>query len=216
MKKLVDEGELINWRENLSTDSKVEISLFRRKDIRYYLKNTKTLLNYINYFDVDLNKALGNYAEFLTEVMFKSLGFEIENRNTNEFNGVKWKRTDHDLDFIVSKNDIFYGVEVKNTFEYIPREEFEIKMFKMCPYLNLIPMCVFRFAPKFYIDELNKKDGFGFVFKSKVFPYGQERIVSQLWRDTLLPVRVSTELSRKGENNFRQWHEKKLSKLATL
>ena len=120
------------------------------------------------------------------------------------------KKTNHDLDFIVSKDKLFYGVEVKNTFEYIPRKEFKLKMFKLCPYLNLIPMCVFRFAPKFYINELNEQGGFGFVFKSKVFPFGQESKVHQLWKDTLLPVRVATELSKKGEDNFKQWHESKL------
>lgn len=216
LEELVKDGVLINWKEKIDTGirgKKITVSLFRKSDVRYYLQNTKKIIEHIKYNDDTLNKAVGNYAELLTKFMFLELGFKIIGRNTNEFEGKKWKLTDHDLDFIVSKDQRTYGVEVKNTLDYIPRKEFQIKMFKICPFLGILPMCVFRFAPKFYINELNKTGGFGFVFKRKVFPYGQESKIQQIWNDTLLPIEVSDNLSEKNKKNFLKWHDEKVSEL---
>ncbi|MEE9377386.1 MAG: hypothetical protein V3V33_05045 [Candidatus Lokiarchaeia archaeon] len=211
LNELVGEGQLIKWNEYITVGTKKKkrkLSLFRRPDVRYYIKNAKTILEHNKSFDTDFGKTTGKWAEFLTEHMFLKFGFKIIDSHTNKFKNQEWKKTKNNLDFIVSKDDLYYGVEVKNRFEYITEEEFEIKMFGICKHLNLIPMCVFRMAPRAFTYKLYKIGGFTLIYKRKVLPIGFEKYARKIWEDTLLPIQASNFLSEKAERLFLKWHEK--------
>jgi len=47
--------------------------------------------------------------------------------NTNEWNGKKWPDSNQNLDRIVIRDQIAYGIEIKNTQNYIDREELQDK-----------------------------------------------------------------------------------------
>jgi len=213
LQELVAEGELINWKENLrdvSGKNIKRISLYRRPDIRYFKKNAKKILECINYFDENFNKACGRWGEFLTEHFLLKNEFRIIDRHTNKFNDKKWEDTDHDLDLITTKDDLYYGIEVKNRFEYMDKEEFKIKIYDICSYLNLIPVCVSRFAPYYWLKELSGYGGRLLIFKRKIFPLGFENLAHEIWDATLLPVQTSNHLSDRGESLFLQWHEQNI------
>ncbi|MHA1372295.1 MAG: hypothetical protein ACTSRA_21560 [Promethearchaeota archaeon] len=208
LKELIGEGELL--QEN---DDKSNLVFVRYHKVRYTLRWKKHLRTNVLFLSSDrVHKHVGSYAEHLTEFMLYRLGFKIEDTHTNEYNSKKWKKSDHNLDFIASKDGLTYGIEVKNALEYIPRSEFQIKMFEMCPFLNIIPVCVLRFAPYSYINEIKEYGGFILIFKSKIFPLGYEERVNQLWNYTLLPVTTSTRFSTKIENRFKKFHEENLQK----
>ena len=84
-----------------------------------------------------------------------------------------WNETNHDLDFIVEKDGIFYGIEVKNTLPYMEREEFNIKL-KICRYLGIAPLWILRNAPANQFDQIKKAGGFILRFKSQIYPLGFE------------------------------------------
>ena len=208
LNELVDEGQLINWKEKSQKidNASVQLSLYRRPDTRYYKKNTKILFDCVKFFTENFNKACGKWAEFLTEHFFLLNGFKIIDKHTNSFNGNFWKNTDHNLDLIVTKDELNYGIEVKNRFEYIGKKEFRIKMYDMCSYLDLIPVCVSRFAPYFTMSELGGNGGRILIFKRKVFPFGFEQQAKKIWESTLLPIRCYDRLSEKSEYQFIKWH----------
>ncbi len=94
IKELANDGKLINWYDYYiqkgEKNRKVRVSLFRRPDQRYFKKNSKTLLKHIQYFDYDMNQAIGRQAELLTKMMFYKLGFQVNACHTNEFRGKKY------------------------------------------------------------------------------------------------------------------------------
>jgi len=204
LNQLIEEGELIRWEE--STENGIGVVLIRRKDLRYYSRKTQKILELIDYYS-DRNLETGKWGEFITEHMFLQLKFDIIDDHTNKFQGKKWTKTKHDLDLIISKDDINYGIEVKNRFEYIGREEFNIKMYDICSYLDLVPVIVTRMIPRFLINELYENGGFAIVFKRKAFPIGQKEKIKELWANTLLPVGSTDILTRKGKENFYNWHQ---------
>jgi len=91
------------------------------------------------YSDPAIVKGIGAYAELLYQFLFRVGGFKIVGENTNEYAGRKWMNTNHNLDYIVKKGTVAYGVEIKNTLNYMENDEFEIKL-EMCEFLGLAPL----------------------------------------------------------------------------
>jgi len=137
--------------------------------------------------------------------MFASLGFRVVDRNTNEFMGRKWTLTDHNLDFIVEKDGIYYGVEVKNTLSYMEKEEFDIKL-KLCNYLGLVPLWILRNAPGNQFDRMKEVGGFILKFKSQIYPIGFEDLVKDIWNLMRLPVAVWERFPEKQEKLILRFH----------
>jgi hypothetical protein len=160
-----------------------------RSDIRYIRreisKRTKIIERYANSV---ITKAVGGYAEMLFSFMFRVNGFKIVGENTNTYGGLKWEETEHDLDFIVEKDSIAYGVEVKNTLDYMERDEFEAKL-RICEYLGLVPLWILRNAPAVQFKQMKPCNGFILKFKAQIYPPGQEPLVRDMWQKcvSLLP-----------------------------
>jgi hypothetical protein len=70
-----------------------------------------------------------------------------------EYNGKKWEKTGHDLDFIFKRDGVEYGCEIKNTLGYIGKEELEIKL-EMCAFWGIRPLFIMRHSPKTYNKSL--------------------------------------------------------------
>jgi hypothetical protein len=159
--------------------------------------------------DWTILKGIGEYAEFLFESMFKINGFSIIGENSNEFNGLKWTRTDHDLDYIITKDNITYGVEIKNTLPYIEKEEFSIKI-DMCNYLGIIPLFILRYAPNIQLNEIKEHNGFILRFKTWIFPPGQYNLVKDVWNNLRLPISIWLGIPPKLERAFLEQHRMRI------
>ena len=119
-----------------------------RKDVRYYKRNVKERMKVIQrYSDPVITKAVGNWGEFLSGIMFKLNNFETVARNANQYRGKIWTKTNENLDFILEAENISYGVEVKNTLDYMEYDEFTNKL-EMCKFLGLIPLRILRMHQK--------------------------------------------------------------------
>jgi len=70
-----------------------------------------------------------------------------------EVDGRVWKKTNHDLDFLIVRDGVRYGVEVKNQLGYIDQTEFQIKL-AMCVHFGIRPMFVTRAMPENYIYDV--------------------------------------------------------------
>nr|MDO8080833.1 hypothetical protein [Candidatus Freyarchaeota archaeon] len=141
-----------------------------RANIRYIDREINRRIKLIEKYSApDIMRAVGEYAEMLSEYMFRINSFKILDTHTNEYNNKKWTRSNHDLDFIIQKDGITYGVEVKNTLPYMEREEFNIKL-EICKYLNIIPLWILRYAPKPQFDEIKAQNGFILISSPKYTP----------------------------------------------
>ncbi len=206
--ELVKENFLTEVRVKLSTGS--EAIFVVRKGVRYYKRNLKKIVGLIEWYsDPKINEARGKWCEHLAEFMFYRLGFRVVDRNTRRFGEKVWEKTSHDLDFIVEKDGIFYGVEVKNTLPYMEKDEFDIKL-RICEYLGLKPLWILRNAPKPQFDKMKEVGGFILKFKSQIYPLGFEDKVREIWKYTRLPVAVWERFDEKLERLVLRFHEKNL------
>ena len=182
-----------------------------RSDVRYFKRAIKTRIRIIErYADRNITDAIGKWAEKLVEYMFRLNGFEIVGKHTNRFGDLVWTETNHNLDFIVIKDEIRYGVEVKNTLPYIEKDEFDAKL-KMCKFLSLVPLWIFRNAPKIQFRTMKANNGFILKFKSQIYPFGQEPLIRETWTKMRLPMTVWDEIPQKLVNLVLGFHKSNIS-----
>ncbi|HEX6804103.1 MAG TPA: hypothetical protein VF133_10530 [Terriglobales bacterium] len=156
------------------------INFYAHPKHRYWkreLKEMDGLLERI--FDADFTHAIDRHGELMFDAALGRHGFRVEARNSNTWNGVSWPGTNYNLDRIITRDGCAYGVEIKNTQNYISRMELLIKTL-MCRHLNLTPLFIMRFAPKSYIHEVNKAGGLVLLFESQLYPMGHTRLVEEV------------------------------------
>lgn len=200
---LINEGFLSLVKENVA-------HFVYRSDIRYYKRKINRRKKLIKkYTSPPIKKGVGDHAEMLTKFMFRIHDFDIVERHSNEYKGKKWEKTEHNLDFIIEKDSISYGVEVKNTLSYTEKDEFEVKL-EMCEHLGLVPLCILRNAPGPQFQEMKEANGFILEFKTQMYPPGQGHLVREIWKKMRLPVSIQKRIPKKVEKTFLWQHERRV------
>ncbi len=121
------------------------------------------------------------------------------------FNGKKWEKTGHDLDFVFRRDGVDYGCEIKNTLGYIDKEELEIKI-EMCSFFEIRPLFIMRYSPKTYIKLIYDHGGFALIFETQIYELSQEILVKKI-KDVLgLPVICSKAIPGGIIDRFEKWH----------
>lgn len=185
--RLRDEGFLVAQEVEFGG---ARATLFWRRNVRYTARLVKSHMELLAEYSSDaLNKATGDYAETLTLSALRAVHANQLARNAREHGGHFWTQTGHNLDFIVEKDGIAYGVEVKNTWEYFPSEELTAKL-ALCANLGLRPLFVARHRHSGQFNSVREAGGLLYIFKSKVFPPGQEALTKRIWQEMRLPVIV--------------------------
>ncbi|MFQ5822330.1 MAG: hypothetical protein ACE5I5_20335 [Candidatus Heimdallarchaeota archaeon] len=220
--EVIFESKYEHWKVNTAVDKLIEEDFLRliktkvahfvvRSDIRYYTREVKRRCKIIErYASPTITRAYGQWCEKLVEYMFKLNGFEILEREENKFQGKEWTKTKENLDFIVGKDYIAYGVEVKNTLPYMEIDEFSNKL-EMCKYLGLIPLWILRNAPEVQFNTMKANSGFILPFKSQIYPYGQEPLTKEIWQKMRLPVTVKAEMPQKIVKSLNWFHNQNIS-----
>ena len=131
----------------------------------------------------------GHYAEDLFQNELKKRGnFVFVCKETSYFGGKEWTRSKHDLDFVMSKEGIFYGVEVKNVLQYVNlSDELTIKL-DMCKYLGLVPFFIIRMLPIIWVRKIGSYGGVALLFKRWVFPPAERKLVEECAKEFNLPM----------------------------
>lgn len=177
---------------------------------RNCLRRCRTKLEIVRAFsEPTLTRAIGLYAEGQFLVALASRGFTCYGRDVREYRGRQWTKTEHDLDFIIERDGVVYGCEVKNTWSYIPREELQLKV-RMCETLGIRPHFIMRYAPKSYLwEDLRPHGGTWTIFKGQVYPLGQERLVERIRQELGLDAVVIDRVSERFINRFMKYvHER--------
>jgi len=190
VRRLREEGFLRG--EQVAFDGNRVIVVWRR-NLRYTKRSIQDHVRLVREYSSDaINKATGDYAEILTDLGLTKLRFEVVSRNSREYRGQRWDATEHDLDFIAERQGVAFGVEVKNTWPYFPPDELAIKL-RLCAHLGLRPLFIARHRHSGQYEAVRNAGGLLYIFKSKVFPPGQEELVRRIWRQMRLPVIVWNE-----------------------
>src|SRR5262249_28571708 len=174
---------------------------------RYPRRHIAQTLNLIGEFSVPLfTRALGHYGEMLLESGLARTGFRILEHKVKEVDGRAWTKTNHDLDFLIIRDGIRYGVEVKNQLGYIDQTEFQIKL-AMCEHFGIRPMFVTRVLPKNYIYEVANAGGFSLLTDNQNYPLLADDLARRVRAALNLPVGVIERFPDTALLRFERWHE---------
>lgn len=204
--ELIDEGFLKAEECPLGKGAHIKFVFNHRH--RYYKRQIDKSLKVVKeYSDPIIARACGRQAEVLFFNAFMGEGFLCKGQNTNKYRGKIWKRTKHDLDFIIERDGRVYGCEVKNTFGYIEKGEMELKL-KLCDCLGVRPLFIMRFAPKDYNWKIIQAGGIALLFKCQIYPVGQEKLVERIIDVLGLPVDCPGAIPEGIIKRFLKLHKK--------
>lgn len=118
----------------------------------------------------------GTYAEDLFNRAFQSLNFKIHARDASEFKGrkalgIKGKELPN-LDFIIERDGVVYGVDVKNwiRYEYVTRHEVISKV-GLALQLGIVPFIIARYVDKDTIyTQVVRKGGICYPYRTLMVP----------------------------------------------
>lgn len=205
---LIEDGFLNDHTELLADNVRARF-VFKRTH-RYYRTQVKQIIKVIReYSNHDIAFGCGRQAEMLFLDGLRDKGFQCIGKEINEYSGRKWAKTAHDLDYIIQRDGVVYGCEVKNTLDYINSKELSIKL-DICDHLRIKPLFIMRFAPKTYNNEIIERGGFALLFKMQIYPFGQRKLVERIREVLELPVDCPRAIPEGIIRRFLNWHERNL------
>ncbi len=176
---------------------------------RYWKREQReiaTLLERI--FHPDFTHAIGRHGELMFDAALGRHGFRAEAKNTRTWKDLTWTKTDHNLDRIITRDSQEYGVEVKNTQNYIPREELSTKI-ELCKHLRVTPLFIMRFAPKSYVHEVQQSGGFTLLFEEQMYPFGHNTLLMEVREKLGLKIHSPSEVQDGHMQRFLNWHNRR-------
>ena len=187
------------------------INFYIHHSNRYPKRKINEIEKIINeYSEERISRSCGKQAENLFCLGLVKKGFRVIAEEAREFQGKKWEKTEHDLDFIFERDEIYYGCEIKNTLDYIDKDEFDIKI-EMCEFFNIRPLFIMRYAPKTWIAQNNSKKGYCMIFETKIFELSQIELVEKIKNVLGLPVICSRAIPDGIITRFENWHKRQIS-----
>lgn len=212
IKELLAEGFLKAEPRFIGKYKDVPIIFVCNRSRRYISREITTRIAIVDRFsDDEVNNGVGKYAEILFAHMLEKNQFQVVDRHTKSFRGKTWRKSRKNLDFIVEKDGIIYGMEVKNTFDYMPQDEFEEKL-DMCQFLGLLPVFPVRYSSPQQFELMDKVDGLALTFKTRIFPPGNQNLVTAIWNHFRLPVNIWDSILPPIEAIFLNYHHRQFLK----
>jgi hypothetical protein len=173
---LVGKGAL--RRERHPLQSGAAATFLFHPSLRYHRRLIRRKLKVLNdYAQASVRLRIGAWAEILFIAGFSRHRFLCAGRKVRAYGGKQWTATGHDLDFALEGVGGPWGCELKNTMDYIPRDELKIKI-NICHPLGLRPLFILRHAPKSYIEFVRQAGGYTLIFDFQVWPFGHEPLIA--------------------------------------
>lgn len=207
--ELIEDG-LLN-KEEVPLGKGTNVKFIFNKKLRYYkMPIRKSIIIIRQYSNPTIAMACGQQAEVLFFNALTNKGFLSKGQHVNEHGSKKWTETDHDLDFIIERDNIVYGCEVKNKWAYIEREELEVKL-EICKYLNIKPLFIMRQSPKNYNWEIIQGGGYTMIFETQIYPFGQKSLVEKIKEVLSLPADCPRAIPEGIIDRFLRWHNRHIT-----
>jgi len=204
LRRLLEEEKSVS-SEARTLDIGSTINLVWNKSFRFYKRAAKEVFDLVNeYTNAAGDGTLGMQGEHLVLAAFARRQFVLKNEEANQWSGKQWTETNHDLDFIFEKNDVAYGIEVKNTLGYLDSNEFVTKI-RMARYLGLKPVFAVRWLPKTWISALAASGGYAMVMKYQFYPWTHQDLAGRVREKLRLPVDTPKKIEDGTMNRFEHW-----------
>lgn len=204
LRELATQGDIRLQQEELSTGGTVNLYWHRRN--RYYKRSAQSVVELVQeYTKFSHGKALGLHGERMILHIFAFSQFICRGENTRQFNEKLWYKTKHDLDFIFERDSVAYGIEVKNTLNYMDKKEFDIKI-ELCQHLGIRPVFAVRMIPKSWIQELIAAGGYAMILKYQLYPLTHEELARKMSQELNLPVDTPRSIQQGTMDKFLKWH----------
>jgi hypothetical protein len=188
------------------------INFYAHAKHRYWRREQKEMVDLLlRIFHPDFTHAIGRHGELMFDAALGRSGFRAEARNTNTWREKAWAETNHNLDRIVTRDGLAYGVEIKNTQNYISRIELQTKI-RLCQHLGLTPLFIMRFAPKSYIYEVNQAGGFVLLFENQMYPMGHNTLLAEVREKLGLKTHSPNEVMDGDMRRLLNWHDRHLGR----
>ncbi len=189
------------------------VNFYAHPKYRYWKREQKQLLALLErIFDSEFTQAVGRHAEMMFDSALSRHGFMIKGKDVNSWNGATWTETNHNLDRIVVRDGIAYGIEIKNTQNYIQRPELDLKL-DLCKHLGLVPLFIMRFAPKSYMHRIAKNyRGFGLLYEEQIYPFGHNTLLAEVRETIGLKVQSPRDIKDGDMQRLANWHNKRAEK----
>jgi len=181
---------------------------FIHRSNRYAQRKIRRYEKVIEEYSQDIiTRSCGHRAEDLFCKALSMRGFMPVALKVREYNGKRWEKTGHDLDFVFKRDNIEYGCEIKNTLGYIEKKELEIKL-EMCSFWGIRPLFIMRYSPKTYNKMIYDYGGFALIFETQIYELSQEKLVQKIKETLGLPVICSKAIPDGIIDRFENWHIK--------
>ena len=208
LKELTEENKLV--RKTHAVPVNQLVNFYTNPRYRYPRRESANLVKTLTeIYDSEFTHAVGRHCEMLLDSAFARAGFKPAASDANSWNGVQWTESNHNMDRIITKDSVAYGVEIKITQNYISRYELRLKT-KLCRHIGVRPLFVMRFAPKSYIEEVRKAGGFTLLFEDQIYPFGFYKLMQKVRASLGLKVQCPRDFKEGDIQRFSNWHDKKL------
>ncbi len=192
----------------VTTPKGTRVRLFFKKGHRYWRRQSRGLLALIDDMsEPSVAEACGEHADVLFHHALLTRGFTSYAEDAREYRGKIWTETDHNLDFIIEKDNLAYGCEVKNKWDYIDRDELRTKI-HMCQYLGLRPLFIMRASPTSYNYEIIEAGGYAMIFVSHIYPFGTKSFADRIHSELSLPADSPKAIPAGIIDRFIRWHQR--------
>lgn len=187
------------------------VNFYAHSKYRYWKREQKQLQVLLErIFDPEFTHAVGRHAEMMFDSALSRHGFMIKDKDVSSWNGATWTKSNHNLDRIVVRDGIAYGIEIKNTQNYIQRPELDLKL-DLCKHLGLVPLFIMRYAPKSYMYRIAAKfRGFGLLYEEQIYPFGHSALLTEVREKLGLKVQSPRDIKDGDMQRLVKWHNKRV------
>ena len=188
----------------------IEVRFYWSNGYRYWRRQANGIGKLVaSYSTEEVGRALGHHGETMFDVALPRFGFMPVARNTRSYGDRTWTETSENFDRIFVRDGVSYGVEIKNTLDYIPSAELDSKL-AMCAYLGLRPLFIMRQAAKSYNYQIIQAGGYSLLFEHQMYPLGYEPLARELKERLGLKVDCPRNVEDGLIQKFLSWHQKHL------
>lgn len=197
--------------ELVTSERGTQVRLFFWRGHRFRKRQASRLLQIVDEMaNPELARACGEQAEMLFFNALANRGFAACGEDVREYGGRVWRKTDHNLDFIIERDGVAYGSEVKNRWDYMNREELETKL-EMCAHIGVKPLFIVRASPKSYNKTIIDAGGYVMVFEAHIYPFGMKEFGETVRKELGLMADSPKAIPAGIIDRFEKWHRRTAS-----
>jgi len=208
--ELVDEDQIQTDLVPLSGNTRIRFYWSSGK--RSWKRKANAIRKLVREYSVqEFTAALGNHGEMMFDAALPRVGFVYKARDVRAYKG-KEAAGQRNLDRVFERDGLEYGIEIKNTLDYIDRDELREKI-TICKTLGLIPLFIVRMMPKNYIyEDVYQVGGFCLLFKWQLYPHGSKALAERVHNALELPVDSPKMIADGTLQRLLKGHEKILTR----